>query len=486
MKFILFLCSWFALSFSYGQSFAYQPSQSKIPSKKKFEERLETNLLADIAALEGKVANQKEVAEIFTDRANYIRLMADEEDEYIFNTPLNEFVENTFQTILNANSDIEKERLLLLVSRDMSPNASCFGEGTFVLNIGLIRRLQNEDQLAFVLAHELAHYKEKHVSDMITGYVEKKNDRETQKKIKQITRMKYNRNNAGLDLLKNITYDSSRHSRVHESEADEIALEMIAKAGYNTNEAINALKILQTVDEEKYNEEIVLHKEFNRDLYPFKPKWKKEDNPLSMFFEKNSQENLFDVDLDSLKTHPNTEKRIENLSKKQVENKAERISQQTQEQFENIVKQADFDYVLSAYHYKNYGQAIYQSLQLQKKYPKHPFLTGIIGACMGEMTIAINKHELGKILPASSPENDANYDELLSFLNNLSLTEMKEVGYNYVRIYGNQATKSDALSYGLALTSKLKEKHNEKNKYKGIYGKYFPNSYFRKQMNKVG
>lgn len=105
---------------------------------------------------------------------------------------------------------------------------------------------------------------------------------------------------------------------------------------------------------------------------------------------------------------------------------------------------------------------------------------------MGEMTIAIDKHELGKILPASSPEHEANYDELLSFLNNLSLTEMKEVGYNYVRIYGNQAAKSEALAYGLALTSKLKQKANEKNKYKGIYGKTFQNGYFRKQMNKVG
>lgn len=485
MKFILFLCCLISWSISFAQNFAYQPSQSKIPSKKKFEERLENNLLADIAQLEGKVANQKEIAEIFTNRANYIRLMADEEDEYIFNTPLNQFVETTFQTLINANN-FDKERLLLLVSRDMSPNASCFGEGTFVINIGLIRRLQNEDQLAFVLAHELAHYKENHVSEMITGFVEKKNDRENQKKIKKITRMKYNRNNAGLELLKDISYDSSRHSRLHEGEADEIALKMMAKAGYKTVEAIQALNRLKTVDDEKYDDEIILHKEFNRDLYPFKPEWKNEDNPLSAFFEKNSSEQLFDVDLDSLKTHPNIEKRIEYIQAKKIEKNTERISTQTQEQFENIVKQADFDYVLSAYHYKNYGQAIYQSLQLQKKYPKHPFLTGIIGACMGEMTIAIDKHELGKILPASSPEHEANYDELLSFLNNLSLTEMKEVGYNYVRIYGNQAAKSEALAYGLALTSKLKQKANEKNKYKGIYGKTFQNGYFRKQMNKVG
>lgn len=465
----------------------YTASKSKLPSKKKFEERLENNLILDIEQLAGKTKNKNEVAEIFTGRSEYIHQTATEYDEYIFGTPLNDYIEEIFQNILAANPNINAERMALYVSRDISPNASCFGEGTLVINSSLIRRLENESQIAFVIAHEIAHYLNDHVNSSIINHVDTKNDKATQKQIKRITKQKYNRNKEGAALLKNVVYDSSKHSRLNESDADSKALELLANTNYSLDEAPKALALLDTIDEEKYQEEIIIHREFNRPLYPFKPEWKVEENPLSAFFDKEKKLELYDLNEDSLKTHPDCIKRAEVIQGKigDYNNTGRIVNVQSAEIHENAITQADFDLVLNAYHFENYGYTIYQSLQLQKKYGEHPFLVGIIGACMGEMAHAINKHELGKVLPASSPEFDDNYNELLKFLNNLSLIEMKEVGWNYVAIYQDQAAESEALAYGLALTAKMKGKNELKAKYKNIFLNKFSSSYFVKKARKV-
>ncbi len=488
MKQLIGFCLLFlGLQLSAQDHAGYTASKSKLPSKKKFKERLDTNLIYDIAFLEGKTKNKNEIAEIYAGRAEYIFLSATEGDEYIFNTPLNLYVEQIFQTILDANPNINSDRMELLVSRDPIPNASCFGEGTFVINSSLIRRLENESQIAFVIAHEIAHYIDDHVNTGIINYVETKNDRSTQKEIKRVTKQKYNRNQQGVAVLKNVMYDSSQMSRTKESEADVRALELLANTTYSLEEAYKALTLLDTIDEEKYKEEIIIHREFNRPLYPFKPEWKVEENPLEAFFDKEQKLELYDLNEDSLKTHPNSLERASLIEQKiaNYDPSGRQVNLQSKEIHDQAVQQADFDLVLNSYHFQNYGYTIYQSLQLQQKYPDHPFLVGIIGACMGEMAQAINKHELGKILPASSPEYEDNYNDLLKFLNNLTLKEMKEVGWNYVAIYQDKAAESEALAYGLAITAKMKGKTELKAKYKGLFMSKFPDSYFVKKARKV-
>jgi len=484
---ILFIILCIGIQLSAQESSAYTPSKSKLPSKKTFEERLEANLIADVASLEGTTKNKKEIAETYASRSQFIHLSATDADEYIFDTPLNEYVDGIFQVILDANPNLDQERMELYVSRDLSPNASCFGEGTLVINSSLIRRLENESQVAFVIAHEIAHYVDNHVNNKIINYVTTKNSKATQKEIKRITKEKYNRNKQGAELLKNVVYDSSKHSRLNESEADERALALLSNTKYSLDEAPKALALLDTIDDEKYEEEIIIHREFNRELYPFKPEWKVEENPLEAFFNKDKSLELYDLNADSLKTHPDCLQRASVIQDKisDYNNNDRNIYIQSQELHDEAVMQADFDLVLNAYHYKHYGYTIYQSLQLQQKYPEHPFLVGIIGACMGEMAQAINKHELGKVLSASSPQNEENYNDLLKFLNNLTLIEMKEVGWNYVAIYQDRAEESEALAYGLAITAKLEGKNELKAKYKSLYMSKFSSGYFVKKARKV-
>lgn len=472
----------FSLPISAQKFFPYSPSQSKIPSKREFKKQMEENLEQDLQSISERNEIKSNISSIYTKRHEYLIEMALEKDEFIFNTPMNDYLSSIFSRLLSTNH-IDSSRLQLFISRDLSPNASCLGDGSLMFNIGLMRRLSNESQVAFVLAHELAHYTQNHVNESIVQSVEKKYSKETQDKIKEISQLKYNRNQAGFELLQSVTYSSSKHSRIKESEADSIAVILLEKAGYNSNEALSALAILETIDDEKYKDSIIYHREFNRELYPFKNEWIVQENPLAVFFNKEIDDEVFAFDKDSIKTHPDCLQRIDLLAPEINNNGNTHFVEKIVH--DNAVAQADFDYVLSAYHYKNYGFAIYQSLQLQKHYPDHPFLIGIIAACMGEMAIAMDDHELGKLLPQTSPHFGENYNDLLALLNTLTMKEMIEVGYNYARIYEENAHQNEALAYGLAITSKLKNKTLEKQNYKSIYYKHFTTGFFRNKVAKL-
>ena len=54
--------------------------------------------------------------------------------------------------IVQSNPGKQLEDIRLLIHRSPIPHAACYGKGSTALNLGLLRRLQNESQLAFVLA----------------------------------------------------------------------------------------------------------------------------------------------------------------------------------------------------------------------------------------------------------------------------------------------------------------------------------------------
>lgn len=124
----------------------------------------------------------------------------------------------------------------LKVVDDSSMNAFTFGAGKLYVNRGLLARMDNEAQLAMVIAHEIAHAAESHVTDGM-------------------------RANAGISMLGQLagraaassgridyevlshTYNYSMnaaisgHGRTQESDADELGLEYLVRAGYDPREA---------------------------------------------------------------------------------------------------------------------------------------------------------------------------------------------------------------------------------------------------------
>ena len=103
---------------------------------------------------------EKDVAfKVYADALLRISSMINAGDFYI-NDEITSYLEGMIQKI-DPDNNPESGIYRVLLSRSSIPNAFCTVDGTVIVNIGLIGLMENESQLAGVLAHEISHFKKK-------------------------------------------------------------------------------------------------------------------------------------------------------------------------------------------------------------------------------------------------------------------------------------------------------------------------------------
>ena len=129
-------------------------------------------------------------------------------------------------------------KLQFFVIRDPMVNAFAFPSGHIYVTIGLLARLQNEAQLAFILGHEAAHVTHQHSLETSRN-----------RKIQVVAAHVVDLMLFGTSLAY-IPFSASiaSYSRSQEDEADKVGLAAAANAGYDT---AAALQIFQVMNETK-------------------------------------------------------------------------------------------------------------------------------------------------------------------------------------------------------------------------------------------
>lgn len=119
---------------------------------------------------------------------------------------------------------------------DPTVNAFTFGGGLVYVNAGLIARMENEAQLAMVLAHEIAHVTERHVP----GGIEREFGLQVLGSLAaRAAESTGALSGSALDQAYEYTMSAAinGHGRSQESEADRVGLRYMADAGYDPAEA---------------------------------------------------------------------------------------------------------------------------------------------------------------------------------------------------------------------------------------------------------
>ncbi len=379
--------------------------------------------------------NKKDFLAVYADRWNNVKEKFDKQEIYT-SSAAQEYLDALTAEIVRSNPSLKDHPFRCYFSRSWIPNASYIGEGIILFNMGLFYRLDNESQVAFVLCHEIAHFILQHPEKSIAKYVNTINSPEVQAELRKIRGAEYRKRERLQDLVKGLTFDSRRHSRDHESEADSLGVVLLRNTRFDPNGALTTLAILNVIDTDTLNTEPCLRLLFDSKNYPFRKKWVAREEGLL-----GGHANLVgdSVEADSVKTHPDCPLRIRLLTPLVKKDKAGALLFVV-DQSKFGALQNDFRYEVIEYTYSSdeYCRSLFLTMEMLQRHPGDAYLVAQVGRLMNGMYIAQKGHRLSKVTDLPSPDYSPNYNSLLQFIQNLYLEDIASINYYYLSRYHPQ------------------------------------------------
>ncbi|SHG49747.1 Putative Zn-dependent protease, contains TPR repeats [Chryseolinea serpens] len=343
---------------------------------------------------------------------------------------LQKFVDDIFHDLVE-HSKLRVTPKRVLIAKLPEVNAMCVGEGTFVVTTGLLGRINNESQLAFTLAHEIAHYELGHVRERIRKEASEKISKKVKKGLVNV--LKTDVEKSDLDTLRNMMYQLSHFERKHERAADSLGLIILQRAGFNTRESIGLLSILDSVDYTKKKLGYALFNPFQFAKYPFQEHWL--DARPSMYTKRPAYVAIFAID--SIKTHPEISKRIEWLGASLVDNHLG-LNKRPDEEVQQLIAQCQFEDLDLQVEFHRLDYALLMALQLKADYPANQYLVSTIAKILIDLSEDKDVYQDRK---RDLPDFIGGYGDELKFVNtflhNLKEDEMLEIAFNFLNSQGN-------------------------------------------------
>jgi len=373
--------------------------------------------------------NKKDYQDIYDERWKSIKERFDKQEIYT-DPAAQAYLDALVTEIVSRNPVLKATPFHCYFSRSYVPNAEYIGEGIILINMGLFDRLSDESQVAYILCHEISHFILHHQENSIAKQVETLNSPEFQAKLKAIQHSQFNKRAGVEGLVKGFAFDSRRHSRDHEAQADSMAVVLMRATRFDLNGALTTLALLDTVDKDDFNTAAFLQLTFNSTSYPFKRKWLKKEVGLMGGTVQPEEGELSD----SLKTHPSCPLRIKLLTPMvQSWNTPGRLKNVIDlRRFDRLRERFKYEVIEYAYVSDEYSINFFYSLELLRDRPNDPYLIAGIGRVLNGIYDAQKGHRLSKVVDLPGPEYAANYNLLLQFIQNLYLEDLASINYNFL------------------------------------------------------
>lgn len=344
-----------------------------------------------------------------------------------YNEEFNNYIGQILNMIKAKNSDLNDKEIRYYFLYEESPNAFMVLDGSMFIGLGLFDILENESQLAMVLSHELSHYSQSHGYNRLKRQVEYENSSEMQQKINSAKVEGLNRIERVQNLLKAYNFNVKQHSRENESEADSVAAEYLMNTPYALDEAILGIKVLKKADTEYFEINSILKDVFSFENSPFKDNWIKKSTSIG----EKLRYKLTPEQKDSISTHPNTDLRYEELNKLIQGKETRDILEISNETFEKIKKDFRVELVNYLVSRKQLSTALYYILKYQNEGDERLELKQRLYETLDLMETALDNHTLGKYVDIRNPYFPPQYNNLLIFIDNLTVDDFKEIKNNY-------------------------------------------------------
>lgn len=441
----LALLGWLSTSVAWAQDEAYRPFYT--PDTLRRHELA----VAQRAALQAEMPVPKTgssdyrehyrrvVREASADVYNAIRYAA------LLDPVVEPYVQQVFARILRANPQLPAGTRLVL-TRNPEPNARAVGSTTVLLNLGLLPRLENESQLAYVLCHELAHGASHHLETGLRERLTAIHSKELRREFRRIVNSEYNINSQLKALALGFSLSSSYHHRRFERQADSLGYVLLARTAYEAPQAYRTLQLLDVIDQPENPAPLPLAARFSCAEFP--RTFGTPAAPKSIFTVKAAAKTVLETS-DTLKSHPDCAKRmrfVQGLAQGHVADGA----QASPPEFDRIRRLSRLELVQSWFDYDCYDHALFEALQLLGQQPQSSYLRNMVQICLFGLRQHLQQHTYNEVVSNVSEQQAGNFNELLRTLYELKLDDFRELSACFARTAPAAAAPAVADEFALA------------------------------------
>jgi len=345
------------------------------------------------------------------------------------------FVDSVFHDLI-GHSHLKTKPKRALIAKLPYANASCMGEGTFMVTVGLLGRIENESQLAFTLAHEIAHYELGHVRERIIMQVATGYQKKATQGVKKILANYHDASQEEMDSLRKMMYAVSEFSRKQEMDADSLGLILQKNAGYNTGESLKMLAILDSVDYSKQRLGLHLFDDLQFDKYPFREEWLR-PRP-DYYYDKPN--NIFIFSTDSIQSHPDIALRISKLSKALAPDYTP-LNKRPKSHLTEVVEISQFEEVDLVFKARQRDHALLTALSLKHRYPRNSYLVSMISKILISFMDPEKRFVSSGAVPSIVSSQGEELRMVSTFLYNLNDKDAGELAFHFLNSHDNFNSK---------------------------------------------
>lgn len=415
------LIFWTSIVYSQVNKGSYKPDN--LANVENYLEKINSDFIDKIDG-----DHSPKIKKVFKNRDEKV-IKAIRDSTYYFNATLQTNLNTILENIYEANPTIDHQDYSFFIKNSIIPNAACFGDGMFEVNLGLFTTLIYDDEIAFVLCHEIAHKLLEHSLKKVTRHVSTLNSKETKKRVRKLKRQKYGQTRAALSVIDEFSIDILDFSKEIEAEADSLGYVLFSNTNYNLSNAVSSLEKIKLEDGDMlFAFDVKIDSVFNFDSYPFKEYWLEKETSLFVVSEKIDE---FKLSSDTLETHPEIDYRMRKLQENKVLKKSMQASSNLNMlEISKIAEIQSIEYTIDL----NYlDLAIYQLITKFKKQKitKDYYYFKMV-ELLQQIYIAKDNHELGKYVPTVSTFSDEIIlNEIRLFLHNIELSEIAKLSRSF-------------------------------------------------------